>query len=540
MQIKVFKAATMKEAVAAMRAELGSKAVILHSKKYKESGLLGLRTREVVEITAAVEDPPNQDKKDAPQIAPQPANIAAAQYKKNSPDSQKSKSKKAEKVDAAPLAPDEKLSEADIQKLQNALKRAKENSPIEIESQSDAEILNSPEEPKKAPPPEPPKKSSAPKKFQPEQITSTPPPVKPVEKFVPPAVEKKYEPSTSETLRAAEQSPTITFTQEQMAQFQAMMFAQFQQMQAAQNPPPPPKVEQPANSVTPEQERIKQLEGELAQMKKMLAEVLNQNSQKAGLNLRDALQQQEVSEEIINEIEDTAVDYQSGAARWTLSSYFNEHFNFSEGIRLNRRGRKIVALIGTTGVGKTTTLAKIAAKFVLEQGIRPALITADTYRISAVEQLKTYSDILNLPLDIVYSPQELAAALERAKNSELVLIDTAGRSQYSEGQMLELQEFLKTNPTIEKHLAISASFKLSDAKEIVRKFSAVNPDRIIITKIDETANFGTAVNLLRNVQFPLSFLTMGQSVPDDIAVGNADSITKLLLDKINAMVKGAV
>ncbi|MBQ7704678.1 MAG: flagellar biosynthesis protein FlhF [Selenomonadaceae bacterium] len=542
MQIKVFKAATMKDAVAAMRAELGSKAVILHSKKYKESGLLGLRTREVVEITAAVEDPPNQDKKDntEPKItpAPQPANVAAAKYKKNAAETPKSKTK-TEKTDQ-PLEEEERVSEADIQKLQEALKRAKVTAPIEIESQSDAEILNSQEEAKKTPAPvknpAPVKTPPVVQKFTPEQITSTPP-KKSAEKKVapPPKVESLQIPPPVEE----KTPPPVMFTPEQMAQFQAMMFAQFQQMQAAQNPtpaPPPPKVSEvslPANSESPEQARIKQLEDELAQMKKMLAEVLNKNSNQGGLSLRDALKKQEVSEEIITEMADTAVDYQSSAARWTLSSYFNEHFNFSEGIRLNRHGVRIVALIGTTGVGKTTTLAKIAAKFVLEQGIRPALITADTYRISAVEQLKTYSDILNLPLDIVYSPQELADALERHKDNELVLIDTAGRSQYSEAQMAELKEFLNTNPRIEKHLAISASFKLNDAREIVNKFSAVNPDRIIITKIDETGNFGTAVNLLRNINLPLSFLTMGQSVPDDIAVGSADTVTKLLLDKIS-------
>mgnify|MGYP002621671959 CR=1 FL=1 len=523
MQIKVFKAATMKEAVAAMRAELGSKAVILHSKKYKESGLLGLRTREVVEITAAVEDPPSQETTPAP-VTP-PANVAAAKYKKSAADSSKVK-----KVDT-PAPAEKKISEADVQKLQSVLKRVKENSPIEIESQSDAEILNSQEEPKKTPPPEPPKIESTVKKFQPEQITSTPPPIKPAE--TPPQL------STSESL-STEPALPMNFTQEQMAQFQAMMFAQFQQMQAAQNPPPPETVSKSesvtAEVVSPEQIRIKQLEDEIAQMKLMLAEALGKN-QKAAVTLQEALKRQDVSEDIINEMADTAVDYQSSAAKWTLSSYFGEHIKFSDGIHLSRRGSKIVALIGTTGVGKTTTLAKIAAKFVLEQGVGAALITADTYRISAVEQLKTYSDILGLPLDIVYTPQELALAIERHQDKELILIDTAGRSQYSEAQMLELQEFLKINPRIEKHLAISASVKINDAKEIIKKFSAVEPEKIIITKIDETGNFGTVINLLRYENLPLSYLTTGQSVPDDIAVGSADILTDLMIKKIAADLK---
>lgn len=533
MQIKVFKAATMKEAVAAMRAELGSKAVILHSKKYKESGLLGLRTREVVEITAAVEDSPEK-----PTPVAQPANLAAAKYKQTP---------KPEPVDD-----DKKISEADVKKLQNVLKRVKENSPIEIESQSDAEILNAPA----LNPPEEPRKTLKEQRLErqqqrlrkTEQLTESAP-----EKVVTPPDFEKVSPS--ESLQSAT-APPLSFTPEQMAQFQQMMFAQFQQMQAAQQPvqspvaaPAPAKSESiseqpesvpaPSESVTAnvesaEQKRIKQLESEIAQMKSMLAEVLGKATPKVTVTLHEALKRQEVSEEILAEMPDTAIDYKSGAAKWTLTSYFSENLKFAEGIKLSRRGAKIVALVGTTGVGKTTTLAKIAAKFVLEQGIGAALITADTYRISAVEQLKTYSDILGLPIEIVYTPQELALAIDRHTDKELILIDTAGRSQYSEAQMFELQEFLKANPRIEKHLVISASVKLNDAKEIVKKFSAVEPEKLIITKIDETANFGTVINLLRGEKLPLSYLTTGQSVPDDIEVGNADSLAEILLKKIDA------
>lgn len=550
MQIKVFKAATMKEAVAAMRAELGSKAVILHSKKYKESGLLGLRTREVVEITAAVEDSPEKSEKPTP--VTQPASVAAARYKQTP------------KPAPVETPAEKKISEADVQKLQNVLKRVKDNSPIEIESQSDAEILNAPA---LNPPEEPPRKPTLKEQRlarqqqrlrKTEQITESPP-----EKTVaPPNFEKisSAEKKSAPPPTAADSTPApMNFTPEQMAQFQQMMLAQFQQMQAQQSPPQP--VQSPTAAPAPsksesisaspetpvspsesvsagvesaEQKRIKQLEAEIAQMKSMLAEVLGKESPKVTITLHEALKRQDVSDEILGEMSDTSIDYKSGAAKWTLSSYFSENLKFAEGIKLSRRGAKIVALVGTTGVGKTTTLAKIAAKFVLEQGIGAALITADTYRISAVEQLKTYSDILGLPIEIVYTPQELALAIDRHQDKELILIDTAGRSQYSEAQMYELQEFLKTNPRIEKHLVISASVKLNDAKEIVKKFSAVEPEKIIITKIDETANFGTVINLLRNEKLPLSYLTTGQSVPDDIEIGNADSLAEILLKKIDA------
>lgn len=544
----------MKEAVAAMRAELGSKAVILHSKKYKESGLLGLRTREVVEITAAVEDAPEKNEivaQDKPTPAAQPASLAAARYKQTP---------KSPKVENPPT--DKKVSDEDVQKLQSVLKRVKENSPIEIESQSDAEILNAPETPKKTSLKAQRTIQRQQRTHKAEQVTESLTAEKSVEtpKFEKISSKEKTpvsQPAIDENLTPqSTQTPLpMNFTPEQMAQFQQIMFAQFQQMQVAQQPPqaqitPPASsksesISTDAESVSEantgvsaglksaEQARIKQLEDELAQMKSMLAEVLGKEPKKTIVTLSEVLKRQDVSEDIISEIPDTSIDYQSGAAKWTLSSYFSEHIKFAEGIKLSRRGAKIVALVGTTGVGKTTTLAKIAAKFVLEQGIGAALITADTYRISAVEQLKTYSDILGLPIEIVYTPQELALAIDRHKDKELILIDTAGRSQYSESQMYELQEFLKVNPRIEKHLVVSASVKLNDAKEIIKKFSAVEPEKIIITKIDETSNFGTVINLLRYENLPLSYLTTGQSVPDDIEVGTPDALASLLLRKID-------
>ena len=250
------------------------------------------------------------------------------------------------------------------------------------------------------------------------------------------------------------------------------------------------------------------------------------------------MRRQEVEEDILTEMAthagagDTLVESHSSAARITLSTYLNEHMRFSDGIKLNRHGVRIAALLGTTGVGKTTTLAKIAAKFVLEQGINAALITADTYRISAVEQLRTYSDILGLPLEIVYTPAELSAAIDRHRDKELILIDTAGRSQQNEYQMRELEDFLKVNARIEKHLVISATTKLTDAREIMTKFSAVEPEKVIFTKIDETGSLGVIINLLRDRRLSLSYITTGQSVPDDIERANSDLLTDMLLKKI--------
>ena len=355
--------------------------------------------------------------------------------------------------------------------------------------------------------------------------------------------------------KAEHEQQTTTFTQEQMAQTQAMIMAQFNQMQMMQQAAIAQAQAQAAEQIRLQQaaqtrqvvqaqpsiqseEKIKHLEEEIAQMKALLAEILGRESKQSGISLHEALKRQEVDEDILKEMAananpgDTLVEMHEPGAKTTLINYLSEHMRFSDGVKLNRHGVRIVALLGTTGVGKTTTLAKIAAKFVLEQRANVALITADTYRISAVEQLKTYSDILELPLEIVYNPPELSAAIERHRNKELILIDTAGRSQHNEYQMRELEEFLRVNPRIEKHLVISATTKYTDAKQIMNKFSQVSPDRVIFTKIDETGSLGMIVNLLNDNRYSLSYITTGQSVPDDIESASSEVLANLLLEKV--------
>ena len=246
-------------------------------------------------------------------------------------------------------------------------------------------------------------------------------------------------------------------------------------------------------------ERIRLLEDELAQMKTMLASMMAANKPKEVVSIRDALRRQDVHEELCEDL--------SGKISIT----------------------DVNAFIGTTGVGKTTTLAKIAAHFVLEQNLKGALITADTYRISAVEQLKKYAEILGLPVEVVYSAADLRKAITRHRSKDFVLVDTAGRSQYNEFQMDELKELLMAHPRMEKHLVVSATTKEQDAAEIIDRFSVCAPNRIIFTKTDETRSIGMVLNLLAQRELPLSFLSNGQSVPDDIIPATAERLAELLL-----------
>ena len=299
-----------------------------------------------------------------------------------------------------------------------------------------------------------------------------------------------------------------------------------------------PPAQQPAAAPvkSEDQEKINRLESELAQMKAMLAQVMNKETGSDQVTLLDALQRQEVSEDIRKGLAaqaqagETLLDCRDPKAQDVLSHFLARHMHFAKGIDL-QQGKKprTVALIGPTGVGKTTTLAKIAARFVLATNVNAALITADTYRISAVEQLKTYSDIIGIPLTIVYAPDELRVALHKYADKDLILIDTAGRSQHNTYQMQELQEFLQAAPHIEKHLVLSATTKQQDAQDILTKFAVCQPDRVIFTKADETSSVGLILNLLYEQEIALSFLTNGQSVPDDIVPATPAALAGLLL-----------
>ncbi|HML87001.1 MAG TPA: flagellar biosynthesis protein FlhF [Methylomusa anaerophila] len=200
-----------------------------------------------------------------------------------------------------------------------------------------------------------------------------------------------------------------------------------------------------------------------------------------------------------------------------------------DGITIPPAGKKIVAFIGPTGVGKTTTIAKLAANFAIKEGYKVALVTADTYRIAAVEQLKTYADIIGIPLEIVYTPDDLKAALYRHGDKQLVLIDTAGRSPGNSQQLEELKELLAVDSCIETHLVLSANTKYKDAVEIVNKFSLCSPQKFLFTKIDESSNLGTILNLLYHFPTALSYITTGQNVPTDIELVDSNCLANMIL-----------
>lgn len=186
----------------------------------------------------------------------------------------------------------------------------------------------------------------------------------------------------------------------------------------------------------------------------------------------------------------------------------------------------VVALVGPTGVGKTTTIAKLAANFALFEGKSVGLITIDTYRIAAVEQLKTYSEIINLPIEVVYTAAEFKKALNKLKEKELILVDTAGRSQKNKQQLRELKHFFNGRPLNETHLVLSANTKLEDLIETAESFREINFNRLIFTKLDETNNLSNIFSVANRLKIPMSYVTIGQNVPEDIEVATFEVLKR--------------
>ena len=191
--------------------------------------------------------------------------------------------------------------------------------------------------------------------------------------------------------------------------------------------------------------------------------------------------------------------------------------------------QRVAALVGPTGVGKTTTIAKLAANFRLKEKRRVGLITVDTYRIAAVEQLRTYADIIDLPMHVVSSPREMREALRRMDDLDLVLMDTAGRSPKDEVRIRELRAFLDEAGADEIHLVLSGVTGSRTLVQTAERFAAARPTALILTKLDEATSLGNILPLLRSGGPPLSYLTNGQNVPDDIETADAAHLAGMIL-----------
>ena len=436
MQIKSFKAPTLKEAMANVKSELGVDAVILHTNKIKKGGILGFHAKEIVEVIAAVEDEsvvkeqkPAMDTGAASEAVLQAA--AAARASRNS----------APEPEPQPIQP---------QPTGNFTPRnmvSQYQTAGTIEAISHAMAQNTPS----------PTFGEVLASVNRAQEQAGQPVVNEQAASVAPAVDMN--PDVEQPVVKEEPVEPVSVAEEKLVSAES----------DAEQLTPEKEVETASEDATDldvKEQEILDLQNQLEEMKSMLVEMSRNKDEAGGIpNLQRAMEAQGISqhvlEDMISKLNGTEIlaPQNSIKALKALEKYVRKAIRIANGITLYSDKPKIVALIGPTGVGKTTTLAKIAAKFVLEEGAKVALITADTYRISAVEQLKTYSDILGLPLEIVYNPQALQEAIEKHRDKQLILLDTAGRSQYNAYQMKELSELLNIDADIEKHLVMSATLR---------------------------------------------------------------------------------
>lgn len=213
---------------------------------------------------------------------------------------------------------------------------------------------------------------------------------------------------------------------------------------------------------------------------------------------------------------------------WAEDFLYEEmkRYNFGE-LTLKK---KFINVIGPTGVGKTTTLAKMAAEFMMKHQKKIGFITTDTYRIAAIDQLKTYATILNVPIEVCYNLEDFEKATKSLADCDIILVDTAGRNFRNQQYVQDLKEVVDYNSDMETLLVLSLTAKQTDMEEIYQQFSSIHIDHFIFTKLDETSTYGAMINLVVKYQKGVAYVTTGQNVPDDIMPADPRQIAKRMIE----------
>ncbi len=308
---------------------------------------------------------------------------------------------------------------------------------------------------------------------------------------------------------------------------------------------PPPVKEQPINEPKKQRLNDEDLMAEIRDMKQWIVKMSRQQQVKAWSEpiqaLHDRLKEQEVNsqwiEQLIEQIEEQLDNNKDEAitrqAVWEMARLilldWMKGFE-GEGIR---RSTRVVHFVGPTGVGKTTTIAKLAAEQTLKAGRKVGFITSDTYRIAAVDQLRTYATILNVPLEVVFSPSEVSRAFRQLEEKDLVFMDTAGRNFRNELYVSEVNSLLQSGNESETYLVLSLTGKFSDMSAVAEQFSVYGVQRVLFTKQDETNAYGAILNLALEKGLKPTYVAYGQTVPDDIAPFQSDSYVLQLLGAVD-------
>jgi flagellar biosynthesis protein FlhF len=483
-KIRQYTAPTIQEAILKIKVDLGPNAVILHSRKLKKGGVLGFFSKDVVEVLAA---DPGEGKDRA----------------------------------GGPARPDQLPSRELAQSLRQAL--PEDETPAEVELGPHA--TKAPPRPgtrAKRPPPPPEPDDEA---LYDEEPAPAPAPARGLAERFAEAHEEAAKPAGPRRTAAAVAEPEL------------------------EEGRPEPTL-QPQVIMMPETgrlvEEVSDLKASVTDLKAMMATLAG----KLEMQPRSVAQFPTLMQRVYDKL--LALDVDASIARGLVVYLQKEQphlktyeelcdaletpiaglFGVSGPIATVAGERKIVSLVGPTGVGKTTTIAKLAANFALSRQTEMALLTIDTYRVAAIEQLKTYGDIIGLPVDVVLTPQSLKEALKTHQDKGLILIDTAGRSPYNRLHINELRSFLDVDPRVETHLVLSATTRLADLKQIVKHFASTGVDRLIFSKTDETDILGGVISIAHETGLPVSYVTTGQSVPDDIMVAEGPALARMLVQQL--------
>lgn len=279
---------------------------------------------------------------------------------------------------------------------------------------------------------------------------------------------------------------------------------------------------------------------EISGLKKMLQTITEQQSelplpepiQKSGQRLLDQEVPKDIRDELISSLLQKWYSNGSGANEREVNKWLRQELydwlstlSFG-GITFTK---KYINLVGPTGVGKTTTLAKMAAECALKYKKKVALITTDTYRIAAIDQLKTYAKILNVPLEVCYSLEDYKQACEAFKDYDIVLIDTAGRNFRNQQYVEDLKKVVDFEQDMETFLVLALTAKQKDMIDIYHQFSLIKINKFIFTKADETSSYGAMLHMMKTSHIGVAYITNGQNVPDDMIAANREQVTNLIL-----------
>ncbi|WP_046175039.1 flagellar biosynthesis protein FlhF [Domibacillus indicus] len=303
--------------------------------------------------------------------------------------------------------------------------------------------------------------------------------------------------------------------------------------EAQESAPPPPVLQKTALTVPSE------LTDEMNEMKKMLRDLQKSASPSVYPEVMKPVMDQLEKHHVAKELRDQTASYLLGKWNTEKAAATEEQFqewaagyleNCLPALPLNgKKTAKYFYLLGPTGVGKTTTIAKLASKQVLEDNKNVAFITTDTYRIAAIEQLKTYAGLLNAPINVAYSEDDMKQAVEELQSFDAVFIDTAGRNYLQDQYVSDLKPLIMHRPKESGYfLVLSAAAKEEDLHEIIQNFLSVKLDGFIFTKVDETKTKGLIINLMYTYKVGTSYITNGQNVPDDLI----ESSNKILVESL--------